>query len=44
MRRVQHAAGFNMFPMMSLCAILIPMALMAWMAEISVIETHLPAL
>ena len=44
MRRLAHMPGFDMIPMMGLCAVLIPMALMAWGVELRVVETHLPGM
>ncbi len=44
MRRVENIPGLDMIPMMGLCAVLIPMVLMAWTPDIAVLESSLPAL
>jgi len=44
MRRIEPRSRLNMIPMMGLCAVLIPMTLMAWIPELSVIQTQLPGL
>jgi hypothetical protein len=44
MRRIQPLSGFNMIPMMGLCAVLIPMTLMAYAPDLATIQTVLPAL
>ncbi len=44
MRRIQPLSGFNMIPMMGLCAVLIPMTLMAYAPDLATIQTVLPGL
>jgi len=43
MRRIQPMSSINMISMMGLCAVLIPLTLMAYAPEIAIISTVLPA-